>query len=249
MTHKLRRDRILEILEKTGYVTVQALISELGYSSATVNRDLNAMQSLGLVKRSHGGVEAVKLGHLPPLPQREFYRKKEKRRIAEAATARICNGDTVFLDGSTTVQYMLPFLYEKKDLTVITNSLRLAIELGESPFEVLCLGGRLSERPHVLCSDETVELAMRHFPDKMFFSVGGVTPSGEIKLACPLLYRVMLKNSRERYFLTDRTKLTDRIDEALCNFSSLTAVISDFEFSTETKEKYRGVSFVCTETE
>ena len=245
MTQKLRRDRILQILDKSGYVTVRELIEDLQYSSATVNRDLNAMQTLGLVKRSHGGVELVRLGHLPPLPQREFYRKREKRRIAEAAAAWIEDGDVLFLDGSTTVQYMLPFLYEKKELTVITNSLRIALELGDSPFEVVCLGGRIGERPHVLCSAETVECALHWFPDKSFFSVGGVTADGLIPIAWPLLYCVMLQNSRRTYFLTDKTKLSERFEETLCDFSALAGVVSDFEFPPETKEKFSAVEFVC----
>ena len=246
MSQTLRRAQIMKILETHGYVTVQYLVEALQYSSATVNRDLNAMQNLGLVKRSYGGVEAVK-HHLPALPERQFYRKKEKRRIAAAAAAEIQNGDTVFLDGSTTVQYMVPFLGEKKDLTVITNSLRLAIELGEREIDVICLGGHIAERPHVLYSDETVENAMRFYPDKMFFSVGSVTADGEIGTASYLLYKVMLKNSRKAYFLTDRTKLVERMQTALCDFSVLTGVISDFAFPEETKAKYPGVMFVCTE--
>lgn len=247
MSQKLRQEQILQILEKRGYVTVRYLVEALQYSSATINRDLNTMQTLGLVKRSYGGVETVKKHHLPPLVQRQFYMKKEKRRIAEAAAAEIQNGDTVFLDGSTTVQYMVPFLGDKKDLTVITNSLRFAIELGDSEIDVICLGGHIKERPYVLYGEETVENAMKFQPDKMFFSVNSVTESGYINGVSYLLYKVMLKNSAQAYFLTDRTKLTDRTETVLCDFSALTGVIADFEFPEETKAAYPGVRFICTE--
>ena len=245
MSQKIRYEQILNILEKRGYVTVRYLVNALHYSSATINRDLNEMQILGLVKRSYGGVEAVKRGHLPPLLERQFYMKKEKRRIAHEAAKLIQNGDTVFLDGSTTVQYLVPFLSDKKQLTVITNNMRLAIELGDLDIDVICLGGHIVERPYVLDSDETIENAMKFQADKMFFSVDSITEDGYIHDSHYLLYKVMLKNSDRAYFLTDKTKIVDRLDVKLCDFSVLSGVISDFEFPEKTKKLYPNVEFIC----
>ncbi|MBR4863559.1 MAG: DeoR/GlpR transcriptional regulator [Oscillospiraceae bacterium] len=247
MSQKLRQDQILHILEKQGYVTVRYLVERLHYSSATINRDLNAMEALRLVKRSYGGVEIAKRGNLPALQERQFYMKKEKRRVAKAAAALIQNGDTVFLDGSTTVQYILPFLSEKKNLHVITNNMRLAIELGGYDMEVTCLGGRIAERPHVLAGEETVENAQHYRANKMFFSVDSVTLDGEIHSTYYLLYKTMLQNSDEAYFLTDKTKITQQMDKILCDFSKLSGVISDFEFPEATKSRYPNTKFIVAE--
>lgn len=247
MAQKLRQDQILHILDKRKYVTVRYLVDALHYSPATINRDLNEMQARGLVKRSYGGVEVCEGGTLPPLPQRQVYMQREKRRNAREAAKLIQNGDTLFLDGSTTVQHLLPFLLEKKDLKVITNNMRLAIELGEFDVDVTCLGGRLCERPHVLSSEETVEQAARYCADKLFFSVGRITADGKISVGNALLYRAMMKNSREVYLLTDHVKLMDRVDYAFCDFSALTGVISDFDFPEETKRAYPGVTFIVAE--
>ena len=247
MAQKIRQDQILDILQKRGFVTVRYLVDTLHYSSATINRDLNQMEVLGLVKRSYGGVEAAKRGALPALSERQFYMKKEKRRIAREAASLIQNGDTLFLDGSTTVQYLLPFLREKKNLKIITNNMHLAIELGDLDHDVICLGGRIAERPHVLYSDETVENAQKYQVSKMFFSVDSVTADGWIHYSHYLLYKTMLKNADEVYFLTDKTKLAPRLDKKLCSFSVLTGVISDFDFPEETKKAYPGVSFICAE--
>lgn len=245
MPQKLRHDQILNILEKRGYVTVRYLVDTLHYSSATINRDLNKMQMLGLVKRTYGGVEAAKREHLPVLSQRQFYMRKEKRRIAREASGLIQNGDTVFLDGSTTVQYILPFLSEKKDLRIITNNMRLAIELGDLDIDVICLGGHISERPHVLDGDETVENAQKFQANKMFFSVDSITVDGYVHGTHYLLYKTMLKNSDEAYLLTDKTKISDRLDIKLCDFSVLSGVISDLDFPEETKKAYPNVRFIC----
>lgn len=245
MSLKLRQDQILEILNKRGYVTVRYLVDALHYSSATINRDLNKMEALGLVKRSYGGVEAAKNERLPALPQRQFYMKKEKRRVARAAASLIRNGETVFLDGSTTVHHMLPFLAEKKDLRVLTNNMRLAIELSDFDFDVICLGGRVVERPYVLDSGETVEIVQKYQAHKMFFSVSAVTLDGFIRGDNYALYKAMLKSSDGAYFLTDQTKIADRLDIKLCDFSALAGVIADFEFPEKTKNVFPNVHFIC----
>lgn len=245
MSQALRQTQIISILEKRGFVTVKYLVDALHYSSATINRDLNKMATLGLVKRSYGGVEAAKREHLPALPERQFYMKREKHRIARQAAGLIQNGDTVILDGSTTVQCILPFLTGKKELRVITNNMRLAIELGDNDFDVICLGGHIAERPHVLDSDETVENAQKFQANIMFFSVDSITVDGYIRGAHYLLYKTMLKNSDKAYLLTDQTKVVDRLDTRLCDFSALSGVISDFEFPEETKKKYPDVQFIC----
>lgn len=245
---KKRQEQILSILESEKYATVKYLTRILDCSTATVNRDLNEMQRLGLVKRSYGGAEAVG-GKLPPLPQRQFFMQKEKRHNAKAAADIIENGDTVFLDASTTVQHIVPFLADKKGLNVITNSLFLACELSKYEMDIICLGGRVSERPYVLESDDTVEAAMKYKPDKMFFSLGEITINGEVGVSHYLLYRIMLKNSRESYLLTDRAKVVQNLPKTLCDFSALTGVISSFEFPKETQKLYPNTCFICTQDE
>ncbi len=247
MSQTLRQQQILDILEKRGYVTVRYLVDQIHYSSATINRDLNKMEVLGLVKRSYGGVEAAKKEHLPALPERQFYMKKEKRRIAGAAAQLIQNGDTLFLDGSTTVQYLLPFLSEKKDLRILTNNMRLAIELSNLDFDVVCLGGHVTERPHVLDGDETIEAVQKYQAHKMFFSLDAITIDGNVHGVHYLLYKTMMKNSDEVYLLIDQTKIVQRLDTKLCDFSALSGVISDFTFPEETKRMYPNVKFITVQ--
>ena len=247
MSQTLRQQQILDILEKRGYVTVRYLVDQIHYSSATINRDLNKMEVLGLVKRSYGGVEAAKKEHLPALPERQFYMKKEKRRIAGAAAQLIQSGDTLFLDGSTTVQYLLPFLSEKKDLRILTNNMRLAIELSNLDFNVVCLGGHVTERPHVLDGDETIETAQKYQAHKMFFSLDAITIDGNVHGVHYLLYKTMMKNSDEVYLLIDQTKIVQRLDTILCDFSALSGVISDFTFPEETKRMYPNVKFITAQ--
>ena len=137
---------------------------------------------------------------------------------------------------------MIPFLAEKKDITVITNSVRICLELGEMDIRVICLGGEISERSHVLNGELTIENAMRFHVDKMFFSTNAITKEGLINHS--LLYKTMMKNSKETYLLTDKTKFVDSLKQSLCDFSALTGVISDVDFPEETRKAYPNVDFI-----
>ena len=81
-----REQEILKILQTEKFASVKHLSDVLFTSESSIRRDLSAMESKGIVKRSYGGVELVeKSNHLPPLPQRQIYMQKEKRRLACAA--------------------------------------------------------------------------------------------------------------------------------------------------------------------
>ena len=121
----------------------------------------------------------------------------------------------------------------------------LATELGGYNVKVICLGGEVVERPHVLGGDDAVEHALRYRVDKSFFSVDKITMNGDINATIHyLLYRVMLANCREAYLLTSKVKVVDSVKKALCDFSSLKGVISDFEFPDECQNAYPDVAFI-----
>ncbi len=247
MIPKVRKDTILQILERQGYSTVTELVETLHYSSATIYRDLNDLQKLHLVKRSYGGVELVQRNDLPIFSKRSDYQKLEKRQIGQRAAEKIQNGDTVFIAGTTTTEYIAPYL-KGKSIRVLTNNMHLAAVLSEYGIEVICLGGRVIETPSILYSDETVETAMKYRADKFFFTVKAFSADGQIAASYyNLLYKVMMKNSNASYFLIDHSKLSDRIEHSMCDFSAVTCVISDYAFSPDVQKEFATTEFICTQ--
>ena len=105
MYQKERLERILDFLNRNGFATVKELTELLHYSTATVNRDLNALEQMKKIKRSYGGAEPVKDKSVP-LPFRYEKMKAAKKRIGKAAAALIEDGDTVFLvsDGAAPLE-------------------------------------------------------------------------------------------------------------------------------------------------
>ena len=245
MSQHLRQEAILDILKKQGYVPVKYLVDVLHYSNATINRDLNLLKEKGLVKRSYGGVSLCGKGQYPTITMRQHLMKKEKRLICKAAAEQVCDGDMIFIDGSTTAQFMAPYLIHHKNITVITNNVSIVEYLSDHAINVICLGGKVLEPPSMLCSDETVEFASRFVADKVFFSTGYFTPEGAIdSCAYDLLRRTMMKHSDKVYYLADHNKVSSSFRKIFCDFSKIHTVISDYEFPAETKNAYPYTEFI-----
>ncbi len=247
MYQKERMENILAILRERGYVTVNYLTKQLHYSKATVNRDLNTLAGMGQIVRSYGGVELVTPRAVPVLFRYEKS-KPAKKKLGAYAAELVCDGDTVFIDGSTTAQYMGEYLTEKKDIHILTNNMALAIFLCEHGVEVTVLGGRICEPPYMLAGPETVEIAAQYRADKCFFSTSDVSSSGEMFYEGDIyfaMHRTMLKNSDHQYYLVSSEKV-DRGGgrRILGDFSLVDHVITDYEFSEELKSRFPKVEFI-----
>ena len=245
MYQKERLDNIVQLVKQYGYVTVKYLVSALHYSNATINRDLNVLVAQKKLRRSYGGVEYIENKGIA-LPFRYHFMHAEKLKIAKKAAELIQEGDTVFIDSSTTTECMAEFLAEKKDVTVITNNMALVLHLSEYGIQTVCLGGKIVEPPCMLGGEDTVENAMKYQVDKLFFSTGYVSKDGRIGTgAYHLLHTVMAKNAKEVYYLFDHEKLKESKsnERILFDFSKVKGVISDYAFEEKMKRKYPDTQF------
>lgn len=240
-----RLEKILAILQKSGYVTVHRLTRELDYSTATVNRDLNLLEAKHLIKRSYGGVTLAE-GKEPPLVDRYRHMEKVKNGLCETAMRLISDGDVLFIDGSTTTEALGKYLLEKRDLTVITNNLALFLFLSQNGVNAVSLGGRICELPYLLGGNETEGNAMRYRADKVFFSAAAITEDGQISAdeEYETLRRIMMANSREVYFMADHEKVGKPFRKMLTDLSAVTGIICDYDFSKETRSRYPNTRFL-----
>ena len=240
-----RLDKILKILEENGYTTVKYLTDVLNYSNATINRDLTLLESKKLVKRSYGGVE-LESNKSIPLVFRYHKMKNAKMKIAKVAAGLIEDGDTVFIDATTTTQYMGHYLEKKKGITVITNNMALATYLGDIGINVICLGGSIVEAPYMLSGVQTVENAGKLHADKVFFSTAGILDNG--KIICDekyyLLILTMIENSDKSYFLVDKGKINPEGISCLCDLEKIDVVISDIDLKSVLKKEIKNTEFI-----
>src|SRR5262245_51530555 len=99
-----RRQRVLELASKRGFIALEELTKAIpGASESTLRRDIKSLQKAGVLRKTRGGAFYIgNGGTLPALEDRAAAQLEEKQRIAATAAARIRNGDSVLLDGGTT---------------------------------------------------------------------------------------------------------------------------------------------------
>lgn len=244
-----RIDLILNIIKEQGYVTVKYLCDELHYSTATINRDLNDLQKQKLIIRHYGGAElASQKG--TPLVFRYHKMRPVKRVIAKKAAELIKDEMTVFIDGTTTTQYMGQYIKPYKNLTIITNNINLASHLSEQGIQCITLGGKICEPPYMTGGIDTVKQARSYSADLAFFATRGITEDGKIldNDTYMELRQTMIENAKKSVFLVDHQKVGAPDARISCTLSDISAIITDYVFSDEVKAKYANTEFIEVKT-
>ena len=168
-----RHNQIQMMIRESGRVTVPELSSLFGVSEATIRRDLEELDNLGWVRRTHGGaVRAEKAPKEPPMFQRINEQADHKARIGKAAAGLIQTGETVFFGSGTTVIEVARNLPPDITLTVITNSLPVVNELATHPgIELIVIGGMLRQSELSMVG-HVAEQAVREFrADRVFLGM------------------------------------------------------------------------------
>ena len=145
-----RKMKILEFIEEHRKATVIELCQQFKVSSATIRNDLRDLETAGLLIRTHGGAMVkTKTGLEPDMSLRKVQNLDEKRRIALAALRLVEDGDTIILDTGTTTYELARLLGEKRNITVVTNDLPIALLLEEfESVRVVVVGGMVRRKFH-----------------------------------------------------------------------------------------------------
>ena len=224
-----RLDAIIASLADTGSVSVAELTNRLDASPATVRRDLELLEEQSLLTRSHGG--AVRNGTLYELPVR--YRGgrqvEEKRRIAEAAAARIGNAETVCFSGGTTTTEVAR-LVRGHSLTVVTNAVNIASELVVSEtIRLVVIAGVARPQTYELIGPLAEQtLAGLNF-DVLILGVDGITDAGltthdEIEARTD---RTMVERAARTIIVADSSKIGRSALAAICPLEAIDTLITD----------------------
>ena len=211
-----RQRLIIDLLNATGSVSVSKLSEKLGVTEETVRRDLEKLEEQELLRRTHGGALPIDEGSNElSLSKRKSTNIESKMLLAKTAVAIIATGDTIFLDASTTTFFMAQEIKRLRlSITVITNSLRVINELSDcESVKLIGIGGLVCQNQSFVGRFAENSIEENYFANKMFFSGKGmmrgkgILESNEQECA---IKKLMMKNSTDRYFLCDKSKI-DRV--------------------------------------
>ena len=152
-----RRNEILMKLQAERRVVVSELSQLYDVSEETIRRDLEKLVNEGVAIKSYGGAVINENANLEvPFNIRKNYNVIGKQKIAEQIAAMVKDGESLMLDASSTAVYIAKALKEKKNLTVITNSIEIIVELMDMPeWKVLSTGGLSREGSFALVGPQT----------------------------------------------------------------------------------------------
>lgn len=221
-----RREEILFLVNTKGSISIHELARKTFASPSTIRRELEKLELQGLLRRYHGGAESV-TGLYPPQIIRLNHNQEQKKIIGERAAKLITPGSTIFIDASTTAQYMLPHLSSIKNLTVYTNGIDTAIRLGESNIRAICTGGEVFAQSMAYVGTVAMDTLQKINFDAMFFSSAGfdeatITDWSEAET---VLRRIAINRSRKKYFLADHTKQGKCYTHIVCRINELDEII------------------------
>lgn len=206
-----RHEMILDMLLKEQSVKNIDLSNILNVSRQTIRNDIEYLDSIGKLKKVHGGAVIEKKSMEPSLESRRGKSLDEKQAIAEEAAKIIENGDTIYLDIGTTVSLMVPYLKDFDDLTVITNSIYLAYELGnEKNITVICSGGEIRSSELSLSGRMAMEQLGNYYVDKSFIGVGGISEKAgytDYHIGESEVRKLMIHHANSSVALLDHSKV------------------------------------------
>lgn len=224
-----RRQQIMAQLLDKKQVSVKTLADEMGVSGATVRRDLKALADEEGLVLMHGGA-ALPRERDYSFQAKQIRAMQEKQVIGRLAAELIGDGDRVFLDSGTTCSAMAPHLKRRRDLTVLANSARLALELDTPGIQLFLIGGEY--RPDRMDTvGPMAEGTLNHVRGYVaFIGADGLSmdfgPSaGDV--ASAHLHRQVIQNAARTVLLVDHSKFGNPSLFQIVDWSHINTVVTD----------------------
>lgn len=232
-----RLEQIQKLLFTSGHVTVQDLAMNTQSSAATVRRDLERLEGLGLVTRTRGGARLAQTsGAEIAFQAREHQEVGYKRAIAASAYKLLRPGSNVLLDAGTTVLQLARLIRRNPlPLTVITNSIPVIQELlGIAQVKLFVLGGQLRSENLSSVGVYAEDALRRFWAEQLFLGSNAVHLNHGLSSFDALeasINAVMLERSETRILLSDSSKFGARALHHVAPLQSLHRIITDQRLS------------------
>lgn len=231
-----RRWAVVEDVQRNQQLSVADLSQRFGVSEATIRRDLDYLEQMGLLQRVHGGAQAVSLAEQTFLfDARLLHNTEVKCAIGRAASKLIHPGDTIFLDSGTTVleiaRNIQPALLDSGRLTVITRSLVIASEFRSRPnTRLVVLGGMYTHDFDTFVGSRVKHALHGLHVDTLFLGTDGVTADRGLttdNLSEVDLYPDMVRCADRIVVVTDSSKIGVDQLQAIVSLDQVHVFITD----------------------
>src|ERR1041384_2224905 len=239
-----RRDKILDLLQEDGSAKVLDLARLFKVTEVTIRQDLEKLEREGLIIREHGGayiknvkdpVAAFSIVHQENLDKKEM--------IATRCLEYIETGDTIILDSGSTTTEVAKKLRGRKDLTVITNALNIALLLGAEPgIEVIVTGGEFKPPTLSLTGQKAADFFNGINVQKLFLATAGISLKAGLtypSISDIVVKRAMIESAETTYLVADSTKIGKEAFASLGALSLIDYIITDGGIEKKYKQLFK----------
>ncbi len=253
-----RQNRLIQILRERKAAQLEDLSRALDVSSSTVRRDLEQLETKGLVSRTHGGAVYTgpesATGVIPgsglvggtggntALAERMAERIEEKEAIGRAAAKLVQPQMTVFMDGGSTVIFAVRYI-TARPIQVVTNSLSVAnVFVDDDQVELVLVGGALYPRTGVTVGPiATGSIADLH-ADMFIFSLAGIYNDDlyNQNMAMAQVEQAMMRQAAQSVLLMDSSKFGKKSLTRVCGIGEIDSIITDWHVDEEWRQKLGG---------
>ena len=255
---EVRQERIAKVVTEFGFVRVRELSDRFGVSEVTLRSDLDTLERRGVLRRVHGGAMAGGETRV----ERSFEEaanalSTEKASIGRAAVSLLSSGESVIIDVGTTTTAMARALVAEValvDITVITNSLTIALEVerGSPRLNVIVTGGTLRPKQHSLVNPLGSAFFEQLRVGTLFLGCNGIDPAHgvtNINLPEAEMKRAMVASAQRIVVLADSSKIGASALANVCPIDLVDVLVTDSAASVElcNELQARGVQVVIAE--
>ncbi len=237
-----RRKEILELLHKNGSIRVTQLSQLFGISEVTIRTDLADMESKGLLTRVHGGaVSPYKPYYSMSLNQRMSTNQEQKEIIAKKIATMINDNDTIMLNSGTTTLLVFRAIPQELNLSIVTNSISIALEGTSNPnFNIILLGGLINSKYQFTFGDDAIRQLKSYYADKLILSVDGIDSEHGFSSYYDKeaeIDRIMLEQSKINIVAADHSKFNRCAFTKISDLSVADYIVTDTNVPDALKSK------------
>jgi DeoR/GlpR family transcriptional regulator of sugar metabolism len=227
-----RRIKMLKILDEIGFVKVNQLAQQMGVSPLTIRRDMAVLEGQQKIDRFYGGASLLKDENAGEENIFSSGFTLNKLAIARHAASLVEDGDTIFINTSSTALAILPYI-SAKAVTVITNNVKAINSEHRKDMNLVFSGGELRFPKEAMVGDFALNNLNRVTASKCFLGCNGLTLDEGLTTAvlqeASINHLMLTRVTGPRYILADKSKIGRRLNFIYGPLKEITMLITDTE--------------------
>lgn len=226
-----RQKRFLDLLSTKDVVTITEFVEKFNVSVETVRRDLAILENQNKIQKVYGGAKIKNLTLSETTMETRMTSKLlQKESIGKKCSELIEDRDFIFIDSGSTAYHIAKHITNKKNLTIITNSIPVVNELMNSDFEIIIIGGKIRHTERSIVTYDYIFNFTQLNILKSFIGAGGITIENgvsDFNMEEAVTRKAIVERSKEVFVAADSSKFGRNVSINIAPLNKIDYIITD----------------------